>query len=138
MYCRIPPLMSHLWVIIKKEAKHYWHGTKLLIADSRIAGNLIRKKLHGDDLSRRERRQLVRTVADLTRLVPFLIFIAIPFTELLLPFILKVFPGVLPSTFAEPHKKEEGKELDRHCNLPTGFAFIRVIMPSHSVRRLVL
>jgi len=45
-------------------------------------------------------RQLVRTTADLFRLVPFLVFVIVPFAEVLLPFVLKFFPGMLPSTFA--------------------------------------
>jgi LETM1 and EF-hand domain-containing protein 1 len=44
-------------------------------------------------------RQLVRTVSDLFRLVPFSVFIIVPFMELLLPLALKLFPGMLPSTF---------------------------------------
>ena len=44
-------------------------------------------------------RQLVRTVSDLFRLVPFSVFIIVPFMELLLPVALKLFPGMLPSTF---------------------------------------
>jgi len=44
--------------------------------------------------------QLVRTTADLFRLVPFLVFIIVPFAEFLLPVVLKFFPGMLPSTFA--------------------------------------
>ncbi|XP_037090965.1 mitochondrial proton/calcium exchanger protein-like [Pollicipes pollicipes] len=43
--------------------------------------------------------QLVRTVADLFRLLPFSVFIIIPFMELLLPVALKIFPQMLPSTF---------------------------------------
>ena len=35
------------------------------------------------------------------RLVPFLVFIIIPFAEFLLPVALKLFPGMLPSTFEE-------------------------------------
>lgn len=36
-------------------------------------------------LRRRERAQLTRTSADLFRLVPMLVFVVIPFMELLLP-----------------------------------------------------
>lgn len=50
--------------------------------------------------------QLVRTTADMFRLVPFLVIIIIPFAELLLPVLLIVFPNMLPSTF-----KEEDKEV---------------------------
>ena len=49
--------------------------------------------------------QLVRTTADMFRLVPFLVFIIIPFMEFLLPVALKLFPNMLPSTFQEADKK---------------------------------
>ena len=45
------------------------------------------------------RFQLVRTVGDLFRVLPFSIFIIIPFMELLLPVFIKLFPNMLPSTF---------------------------------------
>ena len=41
----------------------------------------------------------MRTVSDLFRLLPFSVFIIVPFMELLLPIALKLFPGMLPSTF---------------------------------------
>lgn len=43
--------------------------------------------------------QLVRTVGDLFRLIPFSVFIIVPFMELALPLFIKFFPGMLPSTF---------------------------------------
>jgi LETM1 and EF-hand domain-containing protein 1 len=43
--------------------------------------------------------QLIRTTTDILRLVPFAIFVIVPFMELLLPVALKVFPNMLPSTF---------------------------------------
>lgn len=50
---------------------------------------------------------------DMFRLVPFLIFVIVPFMELLLPVALKLFPNMLPSTFTDDLKKEENmkKEL---------------------------
>ena len=35
------------------------------------------------------------------------VFVLIPFMELLLPVALKIFPGMLPSTFEDKLKKEE-------------------------------
>lgn len=49
--------------------------------------------------------QLVRTTADLFRLVPFSVFVIVPFMEFLLPVALKLFPGMLPSTFAVANKE---------------------------------
>ena len=53
---------------------------------------------------RRERKQLTRTIADVFRLVPFIIFLVVPFMEVLLPVALKVFPNMLPSTFEDKLK----------------------------------
>ena len=49
--------------------------------------------------------QLVRTTADMFRLVPFLVFLLVPFMEFLLPVAVKLFPNMLPSTFAEENKE---------------------------------
>lgn len=52
--------------------------------------------------------QLQRTTRDLARLVPFSVFVIVPFAELLLPVALKLFPNLLPSTF-EGQKSREKK-----------------------------
>lgn len=49
--------------------------------------------------------QFLRTCADLFRLLPFLVFIIVPFMEFLLPVALKLFPNMLPSTFETQSKK---------------------------------
>ena len=87
--------------------QHYWLGTKLLWADVRISSRLLVKLAGGKSLTRRERQQLTRTTADMFRLVPFAVFIIIPFMELLLPVFLKLFPNMLPSTFQDKMKEEE-------------------------------
>ncbi|KAM8833040.1 mitochondrial proton/calcium exchanger protein isoform 3-T3 [Synchiropus picturatus] len=89
------------------EVKHYYHGFKLLWIDTIIAGRLLWRVLNGHALSRRERRQFLRTCADVFRLLPFLVFIIVPFMEFLLPVALKLFPNMLPSTFETQSKKEE-------------------------------
>nr|XP_046268879.1 mitochondrial proton/calcium exchanger protein isoform X6 [Scatophagus argus] len=89
------------------EIKHYYHGFKLLWIDTTIAGRMLWRVLNGHALSRRERRQFLRTCADVFRLLPFLVFIIVPFMEFLLPVALKLFPNMLPSTFETQSKKEE-------------------------------
>lgn len=101
------PLMARAWKKVKHEAAHYWHGSKLLVSEVRISGRLQWKILHGESLTRRERRQLKRTTQDLLRLVPFAVFIIVPFMELLLPVALKLFPNMLPSTFEDKFAAEE-------------------------------
>ena len=97
----------NLWVRIKNEALHYYHGFKLFFYEVKISSKLFGKVLKGNSLTRRERRQLERTVADIFRLVPFTIFLIVPFMEFLLPFAIKIFPGLLPSTFQTVKTKEE-------------------------------
>ncbi|KAL6105915.1 letm1 [Pungitius sinensis] len=93
------------WVV--DEVKHYYHGFRLLWIDTTIAGRMLWRVLNGHPLSRRERRQFLRTCADVFRLLPFLVFIIVPFMEFLLPVALKLFPNMLPSTFETQSKKEE-------------------------------
>ncbi|KAL6711803.1 LETM1 domain-containing protein ylh47 [Coniothyrium glycines] len=95
-----------LWGKIKKELVHYWDGTKLLGFEVRISSKLALKMAAGYELTRRERRQLQRTVQDLARLVPFLPFVIVPFAELLLPVALRLFPNMLPSTYEGQSAKD--------------------------------
>ncbi|KAJ1327850.1 LETM1 and EF-hand domain-containing protein 1 [Microdochium nivale] len=92
---------------IKHEVQHYWDGTKLLAAEVRISSRLALKMAAGYELTRRESRQLSRTVQDLGRLVPFSVFIIVPFAEALLPVALKLFPNLLPSTYEAQQSKDK-------------------------------
>ncbi|KAK6339818.1 hypothetical protein TWF718_009208 [Orbilia javanica] len=101
-----------LWQKVKKEANHYWDGTKLLGTEVKISTNLVVKMAAGYELSRREHRQLQRTVQDIARLVPFSVFVIVPFAELLLPVAIKLFPNMLPSTYeGEKDKERKNKVL---------------------------
>lgn len=93
---------------IKREVLHYWDGTKLLATEVKISTKLAVKMAAGYELSRREHRQLQRTVQDLGRLVPFSVFVIVPFAELLLPVALRLFPNLLPSTY-EGQKSKDSK-----------------------------
>jgi len=95
-----------LWVRVVDEVKHYYSGFKLLFLDVKICSKIIWKVCRGHTLTRRENRQLVRTSADLFRLVPFSVFVLVPFLEFLLPVALKLFPGMLPSTFTTRSERE--------------------------------
>lgn len=81
------------------EMVHYYHGFRLLFLDINVARKLVGKVLSGKTLTRREYTLLIRTTGDVFRLVPFSVFIIVPFMELLLPVFIKFFPGMLPSTF---------------------------------------
>ena len=96
-----------VWVNVKEAALHYWHGSKLLYADIRIASKLLKRIVFGRSLSRREHKLLVRVSADIARLVPLLFFVIVPLAEFALPFAIRLFPNLLPSTFEEKHHAEE-------------------------------
>ena len=53
--------------------------------------------------------KLKRTTQDLLRLVPFAVFVIVPFMELLLPVALKLFPNMLPSTFEDKYSAASTK-----------------------------
>ncbi|XP_057715124.1 mitochondrial proton/calcium exchanger protein isoform X2 [Corythoichthys intestinalis] len=103
----VEPVRRTLRQRVLDEVKHYYHGFRLLFVDTGIAGRMLWRVLNGHALSRRERRQFLRTCADVFRLLPFLVFIIVPFMEFLLPVALKLFPNMLPSTFETQSKKEE-------------------------------
>jgi len=92
------------------ELKHYWHGSKLFAYELKISTRLLVAVAKGHELTRRERRQLTRTTADIFRLFPFAIFVIVPFLEFTLPIFLKLFPNMLPSTFKEEFREMENKK----------------------------
>jgi LETM1 and EF-hand domain-containing protein 1 len=105
---------------IGHELKHYWIGTKLLYADVTTSTRILRRVVRGNALTRRERKQLQRTVADLLRLIPFAFFVIVPFMEFLLPFALKMFPNMLPSTYKHNFQREE--DMKRQLQLRVSLA----------------
>lgn len=96
-------LKQRVW----EELVHYYHGFRLLFIDMNVARKLVGKLLHGESLTRREYRLLIRTTGDMFRLVPFSVFIIVPFMEFLLPVFIKFFPGMLPSTFETASDREK-------------------------------
>ncbi|KAH8400584.1 hypothetical protein KR222_007234, partial [Zaprionus bogoriensis] len=97
------PLRQRIW----DELVHYYHGFRLLFIDTAISTKLLWRVLNGKTLTRRENKQLQRTTSDLFRLIPFSVFIVVPFMELLLPLFIKFFPGMLPSTFQTAKDRQE-------------------------------
>lgn len=91
---------------VMDELRHYYHGFRLLFIEVRISTSLCFKILRGQSLTRREHKLLVTTIGDLFRMVPFIIFIVVPFLEFALPLVIKLFPNMLPSTFESSSQKE--------------------------------
>lgn len=89
------------------EVLHYYHGFRLLGLDIKLSIVLVWRILNGKQLTRREHNLLIRTTGDIFRLIPFSVFIIVPFMELLLPVFIKFFPGMLPSQFATTKEKDD-------------------------------
>ncbi|EPY51761.1 inner membrane protein [Schizosaccharomyces cryophilus OY26] len=105
-----PVKKASMWQRLKGGVLHFWDGTKLLGVEFKISSKLVYKMAVGYELTRRESRQLTRTLKDIGRLVPFSMFVLVPFAELLLPVAVKLFPNLLPSTFEDPKDKQAKKE----------------------------
>lgn len=105
------------WEHIKMEARHYYLGSKLLVKEVKIATNIVKRLLEGHGMTRRERNQLIRTTVDVFRVIPLSIFVLVPFMEFALPFALRLFPNMLPSTFQEKYQKEEKMKTELQVRL---------------------
>lgn len=111
------------WKSTKNGLKHVWISTKLFGKELVTGSKLIIKLLKGNILTRREKKQLTRATSDLLRMIPFSVFIIVPFMEFTLPFFLKFFPNMLPSTFESQVSKEEKlqKSLETQLELASVF-----------------
>ena len=92
---------------VLNELKHYYHGFRLLALEIKVSARYAWMIFRGKTLTRLERQQLIRTLADVFRLLPFSVFIIVPFMEFALPIFIKLFPNMLPSTFQEKSKERE-------------------------------
>eukprot|EP00127_Corallochytrium_limacisporum_P004424 Clim_evm2s162 gene=Clim_evmTU2s162 len=95
---------------VMRMVQHTMVGFKLFFLDVRIGMRLVGKITSGKTLTRRERKQLIRTTSDIFRMVPFSIFVIVPFMELLLPVALWLFPGMLPSSFRSSREEDENRQ----------------------------
>jgi len=91
---------------VKEEFHRVINGSKLLGQNTKTAALLLHSMTKGNILTRREKALMITTLADLIRMVPFIVILLIPFAEFALPVLLKVFPNMLPSTFTSASQKE--------------------------------
>mmetsp|Transcript_178626 Transcript_178626/g.572616 ORF Transcript_178626/g.572616 Transcript_178626/m.572616 type:complete len:732 (+) Transcript_178626:120-2315(+) len=102
-FIKNPRVVFEWYEHIREAVKHFvqWvvTGFKLMGADLRASSFLMKRVALGHPLRVRERQLLVRTTSDCLKLIPFSFFLIVPFAELALPFVLRLFPSMLPSTF---------------------------------------
>lgn len=112
-----PALHVRIWKRVKEEARHYWSGTKVLGNNMRISLHFLLRLARGEILSRREKKLLELTVADTIRLVPFIVIAVVPFMEFTLPFLLKIFPNMLPSTYTSKDQAKGNQNAELQIRL---------------------
>lgn len=128
-----PVVKKTLWQKIWAELVHYYHGFRLLFIDINVCRKLLWQVLNGKTLTRREHKLLIRTTSDIFRLVPFSVFIIVPFMELLLPLAIKLFPGMLPSTFQTATERED--KMKQHLKMKLEMAkFLQKTLDEMSVK----
>ncbi|KAF8822333.1 LETM1 family protein [Cardiosporidium cionae] len=103
--CKNPRIVLKWWRSSREYLTHtvLWArtGCKLFYANFRVSYQLVRKKILGHPLRLREHKLLVRTTSDTLKLIPFSLFFIVPFAEFAAPFVIRLFPNMLPSTFIE-------------------------------------
>lgn len=67
-----------IWLRVKEEAIHYWHGFRLFGIEIRISSKYLWRMLKGDNLSRREHRQVGFPFLSLHVLFYCLLFLSLP------------------------------------------------------------
>jgi hypothetical protein len=99
---RFPDALRKIGKGIKHELQHFGHGFSRLASNvSLSAKTLFTPRVPEKGIQRSEKILIVKTVFDVLRLIPLIIILVIPFLEFALPLLLKLFPNMLPSTFAD-------------------------------------
>ncbi|CAB1105642.1 unnamed protein product [Ectocarpus sp. CCAP 1310/34] len=109
---------------LKEFGRHYWLGLKLLWGDIKTAKKILRRILRGFPMTRRERKQLLRTVSDIFRMVP----LAVSLVGIELFF---VVPDVLPKSNKESMK---AAKIILACSKRTSNAAVRAELGIQSLR----
>mmetsp|Transcript_11626 Transcript_11626/g.25594 ORF Transcript_11626/g.25594 Transcript_11626/m.25594 type:complete len:766 (+) Transcript_11626:193-2490(+) len=102
-FVKNPKIVFEWYEDIREAVKHFLHwvytGFKIFGGNVQASYYLIKRVAKGYPLKVRERQLLVRTTSDCLKLVPFSFFLIVPFAELALPLVLRIFPNMLPSSF---------------------------------------
>ncbi|KAH8583968.1 LETM1 MRS7 family with a transmembrane region at the N-terminus [Cryptosporidium sp. chipmunk genotype I] len=86
-------------------------GFKLFFFNIKCSNSLIQKRILGNELTFNEKQLVKTTIKDAVKILPFSFFIVVPFAEFGLPFAIKLFPNMLPSTFALKSIKEREENM---------------------------
>ncbi|KAF7457315.1 putative LETM1-like protein [Cryptosporidium felis] len=87
------------------------NGFFLLFINLKSTNNLILKRILGHSLTYNEKRIVRTTIRDTFKIIPFSFFLFVPFAEFGLPFAIKYFPSLLPSTFTFESTRERERKI---------------------------
>ncbi|CAL5443923.1 unnamed protein product [Camellia sinensis] len=93
-----------------------WMGSQLLFIDILDTMGLLMKKLRGNKVTKRERRKIERTLADIASLIPITILMLLPVSAVghaaMLAAIQKYMPRLIPTPYS-PERLDIVKQLER-------------------------
>ncbi|THG00197.1 hypothetical protein TEA_008854 [Camellia sinensis var. sinensis] len=93
-----------------------WMGSQLLFIDILDTMGLLMKKLRGNKVTKRERRKIERTLADIASLIPIIILMLLPVSAVghaaMLAAIQKYMPRLIPTPYS-PERLDIVKQLER-------------------------
>lgn len=98
----------------KAKIKHGWHHHvvipyRLIKVDIRVLRAIFKKRRNEgrSEFTALEKRKLQSITADFLRFIPYSVFFAVPFMELLLPVYIWMFPSASPSWFESRDKRDQ-------------------------------
>ncbi|KAK9266110.1 hypothetical protein L1049_003456 [Liquidambar formosana] len=97
-----------------------WMGSQLLFIDIMVSLDLLLKQLHGQNITKREREKIRRTVSDIASLIPVTILMLLPVSVVghaaMFAAIKKYMPFLIPSPYS-PERLDVVKQLKRTKNM---------------------
>eukprot|EP01113_Clastostelium_recurvatum_P006579 TRINITY_DN12989_c0_g1_i5.p1 TRINITY_DN12989_c0_g1~~TRINITY_DN12989_c0_g1_i5.p1 ORF type:complete len:319 (+),score=39.94 TRINITY_DN12989_c0_g1_i5:110-958(+) len=93
-------LLARALAETKKAGAEFSQGTKQFYYNLKhVYGTLVPALKRGEHLSRGDLILVRKTKSDVMRLIPFSLYFCIPLSAVLLPFVMRILPQIIPSTF---------------------------------------
>ena len=92
-------------------------GAKLFSMNTVKSVNIIKSRIKGNSLTRRDIIFLKIHGEDCLKIRPYIFFAMVPFVQKTFPILLKLFPNITPSTFLDLAKKNEKMDKELYTKL---------------------
>ncbi|KAJ1606225.1 LETM1/MRS7-like protein [Cryptosporidium canis] len=106
---RFKSINKSLEECLRWSIKGFW----LYCLNLKRSGSLIHRRILGNGLTFGEKQLIKTAFRDTVKIIPFSLFIIVPFAEFGLPFAIRLFPNMLPSTFSPKSISEGGNAFEK-------------------------